>query len=166
MAGAVARAGAGAAGGPAGRAGARAAARDAVRPGAPEDGVVDVGAGPAVPRAVNVSIVAGVASAPPRIRGLPSGRTLAGVSIRVPGADGPATSVPVAVWDPPAWVATVVAGDGLVVVGRVVRRFYRSGGGTASRVEVEALSIARAPDRRRREAAWRRASGLLDALLA
>ena len=51
-----------------------------------------------------------------------------------------------------------------MVVGAVRRRFFRAGGATASRVEVEAAVVARAGDRRRTAAARRKAEALLDAL--
>jgi single-strand DNA-binding protein len=44
----------------------------------------------------------------------------------------------VAWFDPPASAATFAAGDDVVVVGRVRRRFFRAGGATASRTEVVA----------------------------
>ena len=66
-------------------------------------------------------------------------------------------SMPVACWNPPAWVEALEPGDEIVVVGRVRRRFFRAGGATASRVELEADVIARAGDRRR--VASRRAPG-------
>jgi hypothetical protein len=50
------------------------------------------------------------------------------------------------------------------VVGRVRRRFFKAAGAAASRVEVEADVVARAGDRRRVEAALRRASGALAVL--
>ena len=56
------------------------------------------------------------------------------------------------------------AGDEVVVVGRVRRRFFRAGGATASRVEVEAEVVARARDRRRVQAALRRATETFEVL--
>ena len=79
-------------------------------------------------------------------------------------ADERATSVPVTVWDPPAWVETLDAGDVVVVVGRMRRRFYQRPGGVGSRVDVEAELIGRARDRRRIDAALRKADEALEAL--
>jgi hypothetical protein len=75
-----------------------------------------------------------------------------------------ATSVPVTVWDPPAWLATLDADDAVVVVGTIRRRFFATrAGGRGSKAEVEAVSVARAtPGQLAR--AWRRATGALDAL--
>ena len=58
-------------------------------------------------------------------------------------------SMPVSCWNPAAWVEALEPGDEIVVVGRVRRRFFRAGGATASRVELEADVVARAGDRRR-----------------
>jgi single-strand DNA-binding protein len=52
-----------------------------------------------------------------------------------------AESVPVAWFDPPAAASGLVAGDEVVVVGRVRRRFFRAGGATASRTEVVAAKV-------------------------
>jgi len=73
-------------------------------------------------------------------------------------------SLPVAVWNPAQWVEALETGAELVVVGRVRRRFFRAAGAAASRVEVEADIVARAGDRRRVEAALRRASEALGSL--
>lgn len=114
---------------------------------------------------VNVSVLAGPCSAVPEVRELESGRRLATLAVRVPSTNGRATSVPVTVWEPPAWVETLDAGDDVVVVGRVHRRFFRTAtGATGARVEVESEVIAKGGDRRRREALRRRAEGALDAL--
>ena len=62
----------------------------------------------------------------------------------LPGGDDRATSVPVTVWDPPAWVESLEPGDAVVVVGKLRRRFYQRPGGVGSRVDVEAELIGRA----------------------
>jgi len=72
--------------------------------------------------------------------------------------------MPVAVWNPAAWVQELEPGDEVVVVGRVRRRFFRAGGAPASRVEVEADVVAKARDRRRVQAAVRRANAALEVL--
>lgn len=123
-------------------------------------------AGPdGAPPGVNLVVLRGVASSPAELRTLPSGRRLATLSIRVPGGDSRATSVPVATWDPPAWLADLDADDALVVVGTLRRRFFRDGrGATASRIEVEATTVGRGGDRRRRQAAVQRATRALTGL--
>jgi single-strand DNA-binding protein len=114
------------------------------------------------PPGLNLVVLRGVASSAAEVRTLPSGRRLATLSIRVPGADSRATSVPVAAWDPPTWLADVHADEALVVVGMLRRRFFRDGrGATASRVEVQATTVGRGGQRRRRQAAAQRATRAL-----
>ncbi len=114
---------------------------------------------------VNLGVVRGTCSDAPDVRELTSGRRLATVSVRVKTGEDPATSVPVTIWDPPGWVETIGAGDELVVVGRVQRRFYRSASGaTASKVELVADALARSADRRRLAGVRRRAERMLAAL--
>jgi single-stranded DNA-binding protein len=133
------------------------------------------GAGPSAGAAgeapsVNLAVLCGPCSGPAEIRVLESGTRLATLAVRCPAspggstADERATSVPVTIWDPPAWVETLAAGDAIVVVGRMRRRFYQRPGGVGSRVDVEAELIGRARDRRRIDAALRRADQALEAL--
>ena len=114
--------------------------------------------------AVNLCVVCGPCSAAPEVRLLESGTRLATLALRCPGGDGKATSVPVTVWDPPTWVETLAPGDPVIVVGRLRRRFYQRAGGVGSRVDVEAQSIGRARERRRVDAAVRRALAALETL--
>ena len=114
--------------------------------------------------AVNLSVVCGPCSAAPEVRVLESGTRVASLAVRCPSGDERATSVPVTVWDPPAWVEALEPGDAVVVVGRLRRRFYQRPGGVSARVDVEAELIGRARDRRRRDAAVRKAEATLDAL--
>ena len=75
--------------------------------------------------------------------------------------------MPVTVWDPPAWIDTLEAGEILVVVGRLRRRFYQRPGGVGPRVDVEAELVGRArivagstPRSGRRSRRWRRWSDI------
>ena len=115
--------------------------------------------------AVNVSVLRGAVSGPPEIRALKSGRKIATLAVRNSACDGHNTSVPVTVWDPPAWVETLDADDDVLVVGRVRLRFLRTAAGTSgARTDVEAESVARARDRRRLAALLRRVDRELDRL--
>jgi single-stranded DNA-binding protein len=119
------------------------------------------------PRLVNLGVLCGPCSTAPEVRVLESGTRLATLAVRCPAgpaADERATSVPVTVWNPPAWVDTLEAGEVIVVVGRLRRRFYQRPGGVGSRVDLEAEYVGRARDRRRIDAALRRALEALDAL--
>ena len=97
---------------------------------------------------VNIAVIGGILSSDPEIRTLPSGERLATLQVTVRPETGPTTSVPVAWAKPPAWLDRAVAGDAIVAVGPVRRRYFRTGAGTASRTEVAADAVARATDRR------------------
>ena len=123
--------------------------------------------GPAESPGVNLAVLCGPCSGPAEVRVLESGTRLATLAVRCPAGsttDERATSVPVTVWDPPAWVETLDAGDLVVVVGRIRRRFYQRPGGLGSRVDVEAEMVGRARDRRRIDAALRKADEALERL--
>jgi len=115
---------------------------------------------------LNVVVLHGVLSRAPEVRVLPSGDTLTAYELRVPARSGPAEAVPV-VWPGPVPSRLELdAGDAVVVVGRVRRRFFRVGGVTQSRTEVVADKVlsGRSPARARKaiEQALRR---LLDAVV-
>ncbi len=112
--------------------------------------------------AVNLAVVLGECSSPAHTKILPSGQTL--VQLQVPARAGATTSVPVVTVDPPRWVAALDAGDPVLVVGTVRRRFFRAAGTTASRVEVVADTVARGGDRRRLRALRRRIDATLTPL--
>ena len=108
---------------------------------------------------MNVVVLQGRLSSPPRGRVLPSGDRLGSfeVTVRHPGER--AETVPVVWLDPPEAVLGLAAGDEVVVVGRVRRRFYRAGRGTGSRTEVVADRLL--------PAAWRvPVLGLIDLAIA
>ena len=109
---------------------------------------------------VNLAVVRGTVSSPPDVRVLPSDTVLAQLQLTT-RLESDTLSLPVAVWNPAQWVEALEPGAEVVVVGRVRRRFFRAAGAAASRVEVEADVVARAGDRRRVEAALRRASQAL-----
>lgn len=99
----------------------------------------------------NVVVVRGCLARPASERVLPSGDRLAVLDVTVPGvaqADGTtarAESVPAAWFGAPAWLLDLEAGAELVLVGRVRKRFFQSGG-LQSRTEV--VVDAGAPSRR------------------
>lgn len=104
----------------------------------------------ALPAPTNLAVVVGVLSRPAEVRHLaPSDTELTtlDVTVRQPGA--PTETVPVAWFDAPAWAAELDVDDAVVVVGRVRRRFFRSGRGTESRTEVVAETVVRARQAKR-----------------
>ncbi|SRR5437870_4786811 len=124
----------------------------------------DPGEAPEQPT-VNLAVVLGPCSSAPDIRELESGRRIASISVRVHGTGAQATSVPVTVWDPPAWIEELEEGDPVVVVGCVRRRFFQSAAGfRGAKSEVEAKVIGRAHDRRKLAAALRHADRELELL--
>src|SRR5205823_14587847 len=84
---------------------------------------------------LNVAVLRGTCSSPAAVRTLPSGDIVADLQLTA-RVGGRAVSVPVSVPAPAAWVEDLDAGDEIVVVGHVRRRFFRAAGATASRVEV------------------------------
>ena len=104
---------------------------------------------PAEP-ARNLVVLEGLVSKPPEVRTLPSGTTLAVVTLRVRADDGPARSLAVTVWDPTDTVLDAVPGAGLLVVGHVVRRFWGGPDGRATRTELVADAVVPTSDRRKR----------------
>lgn len=113
---------------------------------------------------MNIVVLCGVLSHPPVPRTLPSGDVLVGYDVTCARVEGHAESVPV-VWPAaPAGALRLAAGDEVLVVGRVRRRFYRAGGATASRTEVVADRVVPARHARRAEAALDAARRRLEAL--
>lgn len=92
----------------------------------------------------NLALIRGVVTREPRVRELPSGTTVTTIEVTT-HSETLTTSVPVVVHDQPIDVA---AGDDVVVVGAVQRRFFRAGGLTQSRTEVVAEQVVRARRRR------------------
>lgn len=99
---------------------------------------------------MNVVVVRGKLSRSPEERELPSGSRVVSYEVTVGREDQRAESVPVAWLDPPAAALTPEVGEEVLVVGRVHRRFFRSGGITQSRTEVAAEHVI--PTRRKARA--------------
>jgi single-strand DNA-binding protein len=112
---------------------------------------------------LNVAVVRGVVSSPPERRVLPSDTVLVQLQVST-RLESETLSMPVSCWNPDGWVSDLEPGDEIVVVGRVRRRFFRAGGATASRVELEADVVARASDKRRVRVVVRRAFAALEPL--
>jgi single-strand DNA-binding protein len=94
---------------------------------------------------VNITVLQGRLSRPPERRELPSGDALVTYEVTTPGAPGQhADSVPVVWFDAPARATDLDEGAEVVVVGRVRRRFFRTGVGTQSRTEVVATQVVAA----------------------
>ena len=90
---------------------------------------------------INVVILVGRLARPAERRELPSGDVLVAYQVTVASAGSRAESVPVVWFDAPASAADRDVDEAVVVVGRVRRRFFRSGGLTQSRTEVVADTV-------------------------
>jgi single-strand DNA-binding protein len=105
----------------------------------------------------NLTVLRGVVTSEPKVRELPSGGTATNVEVTTRGEVGTA-SVPVVVHDR---AVDVTAGDEVVVVGSVRRRFFRAGGVIQTRTEVVATLLLKATRRRTVERALLAAASLL-----
>ena len=92
----------------------------------------------------NLAVLRGVVTSEPRSRALPSGSTVTNLEVTTRG-DGLTASAPVVVHERAVHIA---AGDEVVVIGHVHRRFFRAGGVTQSRTEVVAERVFKASRRR------------------
>lgn len=110
---------------------------------------------------LNLAVITGRLSSDPVTRTLPSGDPLTTYEITVPRADGPDDTVP-AVLIGGAGPKGLVAGDAVLVLGRVRRRFFRAGGATASRTEVVADRVVRANRGAAVSSGLRRAMHMID----
>jgi hypothetical protein len=87
---------------------------------------------------MNLVALQGRLARPAADRLLPSGDRMVGFEVTTDGPDGKAETVPVVWFGAPASVAAFGADEQVLVVGRVRRRFFRSGESTQSRTEVVA----------------------------
>jgi len=94
--------------------------------------------------AVNVVVLAGTVAADPVERTMPSGDEVTEIRLSVPEAGKRLLPLPVAAWHRDVGkraLKGLTKGDGVLVYGQLVRRFYRSGAGARSLTEVVATGI-------------------------
>ncbi|MDE0803544.1 MAG: hypothetical protein OSA99_09490 [Acidimicrobiales bacterium] len=96
---------------------------------------------------LDLAVVTGTLSSDPTTTELASGSILHRYEVTARQSTSTDT-VPV-VWFDPSRPPALVAGDAVVVVGRVRRRFFRAGGATRSSTEVVASSVSRRASTRR-----------------
>lgn len=111
---------------------------------------------------MNHVLLVGRLSSRPQQRSLASGSVLWSLELTTDTPDG-AWSVPVAYFDPPCEIG-FEAGQEVVVVGAVRRRFFRSASGTQSRTEVVATDVVAASAKRRVQRMLRREAERLGAV--
>jgi single-strand DNA-binding protein len=102
---------------------------------------------------MNVVLLLGTLSRDPETRSLPSGDLLLSFDLTTRAGAEPADSAPVVWFEPPESAPALTAGDQVVVVGRVRRRFFKAGGTTQSRTEVVAHRVVPARQAKRTQAA-------------
>jgi single-strand DNA-binding protein len=90
---------------------------------------------------LNMVVVIGSLAKPLQVRSLPSGLSLASFDLLVPRADQSADTVPVALFDSEENLSDWGAGQEVLALGRVRRRFFRVEGSTQSRTEVVADKV-------------------------
>jgi single-stranded DNA-binding protein len=106
---------------------------------------------------MNVVVAVGRLTRPAELRVLPSGDQLVTLELTVPREEERADSVPVSWFRAPARAAALDVDEEVLVVGRVRRRFYTSGGATQSRTEVVADAVVPTRQKKRMAAAVVRA---------
>jgi len=111
---------------------------------------------------MNLAVLTGRLSRPAEHRTLPSGDPVAYLDVTVAGPGGKHETVNVAVYSPPASTLSLDEGDEVIVVGRVRRRFYRSGVRLEGRTEVVAEGVARPRQARKAASLLERAREVLD----
>jgi single-strand DNA-binding protein len=110
---------------------------------------------------MNVVVLRGRLSRAPEERVLESGTRLVQYEVTIRNGEGPAETSPVSWMEAPATAAGMAAGDEVVVVGRVRRRWFRRASATESRVEVAAGVVIPARQRKKVDAALREAVATL-----
>lgn len=115
---------------------------------------------PDAPEGINLTVLAGALSSDPRDLDLSSGTRLRRLEVTTRTEAG-AHSVPVAWFDPPDSTAGLAAGDRVVVVGQVRRRYWGTPAGPRSQTEVVASAVVPAAQRARVRRALARAADAL-----
>ena len=113
----------------------------------------------------NVVVLIGRLARPAETRELPSGDRMVAYEVTVDRPGERAETVPVVWMAAPASAADHDVDERMLVVGRVRRRFFRSGGGTQSRTEVVAEAVVNAKHAKRAAAALQRAQASLEEAL-
>jgi single-strand DNA-binding protein len=107
---------------------------------------------------MNVVALRGRLARPAEQRFLPSGDRLVAYEVSVQGPEGRVETAPVVWFGAPAAAGAMDADQEVVVVGRIRRRFFQSGGATQSRTEVVADVVLPAGQAKRVASALRAAA--------
>ena len=106
---------------------------------------------------MNIVVLLARLSRPAEERQLPSEDHLVQLEVTVAREGAKSESVPVVWFGAPAWAKTLDVNDEILVIGRVRRRFFRTGGSTQSRTEVVADTVVPARQAKKVAAALERA---------
>lgn len=109
----------------------------------------------------NIAVLVGRLARPAEPRDLPSGDRLVLYEVTIPRETGRAETVPVVWIGAPASAEDYDLDEKVVVVGRVRRRFFTSGGATQSKTEVVADAVVPTRQAKRARAALDKAHNLL-----
>lgn len=91
---------------------------------------------------LNVAVCSGRLSRPARVAVLPSGDRLVALEVSVPREAERTETVPVVWIGAPAWASDLPADEGVLVLGRIRRRFWQqAGSGAQSRTELVAETV-------------------------
>jgi single-strand DNA-binding protein len=95
--------------------------------------------------AVNVVVLAGRLSDEPEVKAMPSGDQVTRFRLTVPEDGRRVLPLPITAWDrlPRKACGGLTKGDAVLIRGRLIRRFFRDGGGGRSVTEVIATEVKR-----------------------
>ncbi|MGH9185143.1 MAG: single-stranded DNA-binding protein [Acidimicrobiales bacterium] len=105
---------------------------------------------------MNVVILRGKLTRTPEERVFDSGTRLVRYDVSIRSEEHGTENAPVVWFDPPSRATQCKSGDEVVVVGRVRRRWFRSGGASESRIEVVATDVVPTRQAKRANAAIER----------
>jgi len=114
---------------------------------------------------MNVVVLRGRLSRPAEPRDLPSGEPVIQLEITIPRPGEKSETAPIVWHNPPSRAYNLDVGQEVMVLGRVRRRFFRSGGSTQSRTEVVAEEVVTARQARKVENLIDRACAMVDGSL-
>jgi len=92
---------------------------------------------------LNIAVVLGKLTKEPQVRPLPKGGSVASFDLQVLQPGQAQETVPVTLFseEEDGIAGALAIGEGVLVIGRVHRRFFRAGGATQSRTEVVAQQV-------------------------
>lgn len=102
---------------------------------------------------MNIVVIEGTLMRNPTAHTLASGQNLLAFDLRIGDLGQGTESVPVSWFDPPVRASKLQEGQEVLITGRIKRRFFRTGGSTASRTDVVANDVVPSTRRKARQQA-------------